>query len=648
MMMHKNLTDKILKLYRHAWQEDDRLEFKSAKGGIPAEMWASYSAFANTEGGYILLGVEDDGAISGVTNPQKVIDSIFLQLNNPQKCSVNLCDNNTVFPVTINGKQVVVVAVPRADAVQRPVYLRNNEATCYFRRGSCDVLCKHEDIIRMRRNRDIVESPSFSLDSVILPHSGVQDIDESTLRKFRLRMELTNIGMALQDLETIPLLQKLGGYRIDRATGEEGLTMAGLLMFGTSDAIAEYYPHFQLDYFEYDGSKEIGKRWIDRITNDGTWPGNLYEFFYKVLPRLTQGLKLPFRLNEDLSRNESTPAHVAVREALANAIIHADYFESFGIRIDLSPAGLVFMNPGSLLVDREQIFSDQPPPSICRNKGIQKMFQALGVVDRAASGIDKIVKGWTDYCIAMPSVKEKVHPDRVVWSLPSAGLIARERVAEVEARIGRTTYTMLDAYDKLILLCIYGQNIVGHHDVAEVISLHPADLSKRLARLVSVGLLQTQGRGRGMKYTIRCKEDAASDNSLSSTLSSLSSTSNALSATSDSLSSTSDSLSSTSDSLSSTSGNGIVELPERVRIVRTKRRTTKEEMRFAILELCALRWMTIRDLAIALDRTTSTLRPHCEVLVATKLLSLKHAGNVNHPQQAYRYLETELPHTLHA
>ena len=96
-----NLTENVLDLYDNAWFEGTCLEFKSARGGLPKEMWPTYSAFANTQGGIILLGVEDDGSISGISNPPKYINEIFTQLNNPQKCSINLCDESMLKTVKI-------------------------------------------------------------------------------------------------------------------------------------------------------------------------------------------------------------------------------------------------------------------------------------------------------------------------------------------------------------------------------------------------------------------------------------------------------------------------------------------------------------------------------------------------------------------
>ena len=638
------LTEEVRIRYKHSWLEDDRLEFKSAKGGIPAELWSSYSAFANTAGGIILLGVEDDGSITGVKNPQKTIDTLFITQNNPQKCSEALCDNRHIQVIGLAGKKVVAMYVPKAEPGGRPVFLRGNEANSYIRRGSADVRCKKEDITRMHRNRVVVESPVFSLDATIIRNSNLQDLDAATLRKFRQRMQITSLGESLQDLDDAALLTKLGGYRVDRDSGEEGITMAGLLMFGSSDSLQELLPHFQLDFFEYDDSTDILKRWVDRITTDGTWPGNLYEFFYKVLPRLNQALKVPFKLNADLARDESSPAQVAIREALANALIHADYFEHFGVRIDLRPSGITLTNPGSLLVDTELLFSDQQHPSICRNKNLQKMFQALGIGDKAGSGIDKIVNGWMDYCIALPQVQELQQPDRVVWDLPFTSMIPKKRIDEVSAAIGLSAYSALDRWDKLILLCIPLQRAIGHSDLAGVLRLHPADLSKRLARLVNLGLLEPSGRGRGTKYHLPTALSATTNGQMSDLnasnvrpLGQMSDLNTSNGRPLDQMADLNAPNGRPLDQMADLDGNAdsAPPFPEIVRKVAKDRKSTQQEMWDAILTLCGDTWRTSADIASILDRGVRTIRRHCDALVFSRKLTPKHPESPHHPMQAY-------------
>ncbi|MEZ4473213.1 MAG: hypothetical protein R3F60_20990 [bacterium] len=71
------------------------------------------------------------------------------------------------------------------------------------------------------------------------------------------------------------------------------------------DAIRSLYPHFQLDYREV--GPDLTIRWLDRVTLDGTFPGNLYSFVGRALPRLVDRLKVPFQLDDRQVRVDDTP-----------------------------------------------------------------------------------------------------------------------------------------------------------------------------------------------------------------------------------------------------------------------------------------------------------------------------------------------------
>ena len=72
------------------------------------------------------------------------------------------------------------------------------------------------------------------------------------------------------------------------------------------------------------------ERWSHRICPDGTWEANLFQFYQRIWPHLTEDLKVPFRL-EGIQRQDETAAHRALREAFVNAMIHTDYREAGGI-----------------------------------------------------------------------------------------------------------------------------------------------------------------------------------------------------------------------------------------------------------------------------------------------------------------------------
>jgi predicted HTH transcriptional regulator len=139
-----------------AYQEDHRIEAKTAKNQIPNNIWDTYSSFANTEGGIILLGVveENDHSLSvkGVEDAHKLIGDFWNMVNNRQKVSVNILTNNMVYEQEVEGKQIVVIEVPRADRTIRPVYIGQDPMRgTYVRYGEGDHLCNRDQVAAIYR-----------------------------------------------------------------------------------------------------------------------------------------------------------------------------------------------------------------------------------------------------------------------------------------------------------------------------------------------------------------------------------------------------------------------------------------------------------------------------------------------------------------
>ena len=193
--------------------------------------------------------------------------------------------------------------------------------------------------------------------------------------------------------------------------------MAGLLMFGNYDSITNVAadPSYFVDYREKIGTADPNVRWTNRIYPDGLWEANLYQFYVKVYNRMIQFLPRPFMIKDGI-RQEETPAHDAVREALINCIVHNDISALGNIVVEQTDDKLVFRNPGMMLVSKQQYFKGGR--SICRNPILQNIFMRLGGAERAGSGVDKIVRGWEYLGLPLPAVEEETRPDYVVLTLP--------------------------------------------------------------------------------------------------------------------------------------------------------------------------------------------------------------------------------------
>ncbi len=224
-----------------------------------------------------------------------------------------------------------------------------------------------------------------------------------------------NPDHAWRELSDKEFLEMLGGYRMDRRDKVEGLTIAGLMMFGSGVAIRDEFDNIFMDYRDETGANDA-MRWVDRVTYDGTWENNLFNFYRKVMPKLTEDLKKPFVLENNEQRVEDTPVHKAIREAFVNMIIHADYRMDAGVlKIIKTDDGFSFTNPGNLKLPKEQIY--RGGESKTRNPHMQTMLRMVGFGDNAGSGFPDILRIWADNGWEVPELVEDTVMNQVTLML---------------------------------------------------------------------------------------------------------------------------------------------------------------------------------------------------------------------------------------
>lgn len=401
--MIKQDIDKIL-----ADGEHISLECKAAQGGLPNSVWETYSAFANTYGGTILLGVKENlnekvinkrFSVCGVDDAAKIVKDLWNMLNNKEKVSLNLLHDDDVKTLEIDGKTVVAINVPRADCLLRPIYINDNLSKGTFRRNNeGDYHCTEQELRLMMR-----DSNEQGNDNMFLEYYTMDDIDKPTLEKYRIRFRIDHPDHVWNDLPDKEFLMQLGGYVVNRKERTEGLTMAGLLMFGKGLPIRERFYNLRMDYI--DKSNLIGEqRYSDRLTYDGTWENNLYNFIQMVLPRLTRDLPRPFQM-EGVVRKDDTPQHKAVREAFTNMIIHADFMLDGLLRVVKYDNRFEFTNPGLLKLPLERIYAGGE--SKARNQRMQALLRMIGFGEGLGSGFPLILSAWKEKHWMRPELIEE-------------------------------------------------------------------------------------------------------------------------------------------------------------------------------------------------------------------------------------------------
>ncbi len=134
------------------------------------------------------------------------------------------------------------------------------------------------------------EASDVGADSAILPGFNLDDADRDALARYRRLDQTLHPGEPRNTYDDLRFMTAIGGYARDRGTGKEGLTVAGLLLLGTDQAIREWRSRHIIDYRMILTEDDPDKRWDDRVP----WEGNLFGAFENIYLRLTSGLTTAF------------------------------------------------------------------------------------------------------------------------------------------------------------------------------------------------------------------------------------------------------------------------------------------------------------------------------------------------------------------
>lgn len=388
-------------------KENQFIEAKLADSKVPKSLWETYSAFANTFGGTIILGLKEDKtskklSIEGVKNSDQIISDIWNTLNNNNKVSSNILLSKHIYKIDYNNKTLVVIEVPRAGRLDRPVYIGEDFLKGTYRRNhEGDYHCTKAEVKSMLRDQSEVSSDSLLLDNV-----PITALNHDSIKRYRIIFKNLRPDHVWVELSDDEFLCKIGAARIYQNDGKLHPTLGGLIFFGDFIEIQNELPNFFLDYRE---RLDFNNRWTDRVcSGDGDWSGNVFDFYFKVASKLTSQIKRPFALDNNMQRIDDTPLHKGVREALANALIHTDYYGTRGVVIDKFPDSISISNPGSFRIPIFDAIGGGI--SDARNSKIFNMFTLIEVGERSGMGLCNLYDVWRKNKLPMPYVKESLTP----------------------------------------------------------------------------------------------------------------------------------------------------------------------------------------------------------------------------------------------
>ena len=479
------------------YRENNRIEAKRALGGLPRSIWETYSAFANTLGGYILLGVveKEDKSLDPIDlpDPHWLIREFWRGISSPGRVSVNILSTEDVYVQQVDGKQIVVIQVPRADRTCRPVYIDGNPLSGTYRRsGEGDYRCTREEYLAMVRDASAQTS-----DLQVMEEMGPDVLDPASIRSYRQRLSQARPGHVWEALEDGEFLLRISAAAMGK-DGRRHPTSAGLLMFGPEYQIVREFHHYFLDYREQDAPSGP---WTYRlVSSSGDWSGNVYDFYFRVYERLVRAIPPAASGN---TRPAATPVHRALREALINCLVNADYYGRRGVVILRRKDQISLSNPGSFRVEIEAAKSGGI--SDPRNSALLKMFHLIDVGKRTGSGIPNIFSVWNQQGWKEPVIEEEFEPDRITLSLQLYGTEGTDPSSAehppASSRLGRRRKT--DAQKQAIAEYLTVHVSASCPELARLLGVKDARARLLLHEMVEAGLVEPVGGGRSRRYRLK-------------------------------------------------------------------------------------------------------------------------------------------------
>ena len=369
--------------------EDFTIEFKDAVGGTPSSFYESAVSMSNTDGGIILLGVDDDGIVMGLTTEacKHMQKDIVTTLNEPNCVWPSIY----VQPFIVShpeGEILVcqIVASSQVHQYKETIYIREHDADIDI----TDNQQKIGDLYLRKRN--------FFTESKIYPHLKMDDLNPALFDKARALIRGYRSDHPWLTLDNEELLRSSSLWVKDFQNGDEGLTLAAALIFGKDTTIQAILPAYKVEAMVRIQNTD---RWDDRLMPP--LRTNLIDTYLELKAFINKHLPEKFYMEGD---QRVDLRDKIFREVVANCIVHREYTSAFATELLITAGEVKITNPNKPLfhgfINRND-FAPYP-----KNPNLRKFFTAFGWTEEIGSGIRNTSRYLPLYSDgALPSFEEK-------------------------------------------------------------------------------------------------------------------------------------------------------------------------------------------------------------------------------------------------
>ena len=351
--------------------ESITVEFKESKNKLNKDVYDSVCAFLNRFGGKLFLGVNDSGEITGINSAavEQIKKDFVTSLNNPQ--TLNPTFYLAIEEVEIDGKLILYINVPESSQVHRckgKIFDRNED-------GDFDITNNTNLVsgLYMRKQATYTENRIF-------PYADMDELEDELFTRVRKTVGNLKPGHPWVSMDNMDILKSAGMYLKDQITGEEGITLAGILIFGSELMIQTALPHYRTDAI-------LRKENLDRYDDRDDIRVNLLRSYERLMQFVSKHLNDKFYLAGD---QRVSLRDKIFREAISNLLIHREFSNPFPAKMVIEKDRVYIENGnkphGNGTIDPED-FSPYP-----KNPKIAKLFKEIGWVDELGSGVRNIYK----------------------------------------------------------------------------------------------------------------------------------------------------------------------------------------------------------------------------------------------------------------
>ena len=634
--------------------ETERIEAKRAREAGKS-LLETVCAFANEPGlggGWLLLGVVREEMalfpsyqVEGVPQPDKLCADLATQCRD----TFNLPVRIELSTELVNGQAVVVAFVPEAQPQDKPVFFKAQGLPrgALRRVGSVDQHCTDDDLAAFYQGRQ-----RESFDAGLVPDATLDDLAPEALADYRQARADSNPDAEELRWTDAELLRSLGCTTQD---GQDAWrpTVAGLMLFGTPQALRRCFPTTRVDYI-----RVPGREWVpdaDRRFDTIELRDPLFRLIRRAQAAVLDDLPKAFALKEgDLQRQDKPviPQRV-IREALVNALMHRSYRSHSPVQIIRYANRLEIRNPGFSLKSPEHLGE---PGSEPRNPRMAAVLHETRFAETKGSGI-RVMRETMEQAGLTPPLFES---DRANDQFVARYFFHHFLGADDLAWLAQFKDAQLSPDEAKTLIVVREAGAIDNASVRALNKVDTLAASATLRRLRDAGLLVQKGRGSATYYLpterlgwVDQAVEAGAGSALSSKPPGLSSKLAALSTNPAGLSTNPGALSTNPDGLLSTQLSAeeaaqrkalLDQLPGALaaRIGAMGQRHPPGEVCDAVVELCRLRDWPADELATLLRRHPRYVRNnYLRPLMRDGRLVMTRPEEPNDPQQAYRAVGAE-------